>query len=117
VSRKAFYDIFTSNASKPRSRWPSLILFSLDGGIYDMILGLRSWIRVIGVLLTACGAICVPKGAGAHPYYFTLTFSYLVESGALFRIGVALVPLGVTLIIASLVGDPFRRRPRDGYYR
>jgi hypothetical protein len=79
-----------------------------------MIFGIRNWIRVLGVLLVACGAICIPKGAGGHPYYFTLTFSYLAESGALFRTGLVLLGLGVALI-GSLFGDPNRRRSRSEY--
>ena len=78
-----------------------------------MIFGLRNWIRVLGVFLVTCGGICIPKGAGNHPYYFTLTFSYLAESGALFRLGLVLVLVGVTVIILSFIRDPFRRRSTD----
>ena len=80
-----------------------------------MIFGIRSWVRVLGVLLLAFGAICVPKGAGANPYYFTLTFSYLAESGALFRTGLVFLGLGITLIIGSLFGGATRRRSRNEY--
>ena len=80
-----------------------------------MILGPRSWIRIIGVLIATCGAICIPTGAGANPYYFTLTFSYLAESGALFRIELVLLPVGIALIVASYIGDPFRHRSNDDY--
>jgi hypothetical protein len=78
-----------------------------------MIFGLRNWIRVLGVFLAACGAVCIPKGAGGHPYYFTLTFSYLVESGALFRLGLALFLVGIAVIILSFIRDPFRRKSTD----
>lgn len=67
------------------------------------------------MLTATCGAICIPKGAGAHPYYFTLTFSYLAESGALFRIGLVLFPVGIALIVASYIADPFRDRSGDDY--
>ncbi len=80
-----------------------------------MIFGIRSWIRVPGVLVVAWRH-CIPKGAGGNPYYFSLTFSYLAESGALFRTGFAFLGLSIVLIIGSLFGDPDRCRPRKDYY-
>jgi hypothetical protein len=74
-----------------------------------MILGARNWIRIGAAFLMACGASCISKGAGVHPYYFTLTFSYLAEAGALLRVGLILTLIGVVVFAASFIRDPFEK--------
>jgi hypothetical protein len=60
-----------------------------------------TWIRIFAGVLVMAGITCIPMGLGAHPYYYTTSFSFLAESGGLLRTGAILLGSGLLVFILS----------------
>ena len=64
----------------------------------------RDWIRVLAVVLAACGIACLPYGAAAHPEKTTSLFYWFVDLGSFMRIGFFLIVVSLLLLALSFIG-------------
>jgi hypothetical protein len=69
-------------------------------------MALRALFRILGILMFACGFLCLPASPGAHPYFLTTGFSRLTESGGLLSLAGILMVGGTILFIVSFIPGP-----------
>jgi hypothetical protein len=65
---------------------------------------IRDWIRVCAVLVAACGIMCLPYGAAAHPEKTTSLFLGFVELGAFMKLGFILIAASLPVFALSFIG-------------
>jgi predicted MFS family arabinose efflux permease len=63
----------------------------------------RALLRILGILIFACGFLCLPASPGAHPYSLTTGFSHLGESGGLLSLATVLMIIGAVFFALSFI--------------
>jgi heme/copper-type cytochrome/quinol oxidase subunit 1 len=64
--------------------------------------GPKEWVRIIGVLVTAAGLLCLPVGIGVSPKRDLSFFSNLADLNILLEIGAICMTIGVLFLVVSL---------------
>jgi hypothetical protein len=64
--------------------------------------GPKEWVRIIGVLVTAAGLLCLPVGIGVSPKRDLSLFHNFADIDYFLKSGVLLVIVGVLFLIAAL---------------
>jgi hypothetical protein len=61
----------------------------------------RDWLRLIGIAILAVGAMCFPLEMGINPKRDLSLFNNFADTGAYWKIGVILTPIGLLILVLT----------------